>query len=71
MPDIEKNYSILERMKRSKLAVTTIAWTMAGSETLQYHDVDRDYCGILFLGACAVSCLYIYSQGRIDELQKK
>ena len=68
---LEKTYSILDRLKRSKLAVTTIAWTMAGSEIVQYHDTDRDYCGILFLGACAVSCLYLFSQGRVAEITAK
>ena len=67
---VEK-YSVLSRLKRSKLAVTTIAWALASSEIVSYHEVDREYCRWVFLGACAVSCCYLFAQGRVDEAKSK
>lgn len=63
-----QNYGVLSRLKRSKLAMTTVAWALGGIEIAAYHDVDREYCTWLFLGCCAVTCLYLYAQGRVDEI---
>ena len=71
MKQVQEGYSIRSRLKRSKLAVTTIAWALASSEIVGYHDIDREYCRWLFLGACAVSCFYLYAQGRVDEAASK
>ena len=43
MKQVQEGYSIRSRLKRSKLAVTTIAWALASSEIVGYHDIDREY----------------------------
>jgi hypothetical protein len=67
----ERTYGVLDRLARTKLAVTVVILVTGLLYMDHYKRIDQDVVVYIYYGMCVVAVAYLVMQGLVDHAKER